>query len=558
MKLFLSHTKKYVAGALIGAAILFSIQAVQTDPYFEISKNLEIFTKLFKELNTYYVDPVQPGKLVKKGIDAMLSDLDPYTNYITEEDIEDYRFQTTGKYGGIGSSIRQKDGYIAIGEPVENSPVIKAGLKAGDLILEIDGHSTKGKDIDDVSKFLKGSPGTSLKVKYKDAFTGIESSKTITREEINISSIPYADMMGPKNEYAYVRLAQFTDHCGNMVRNTLDSMKKANPDTKGIILDLRYNPGGLLDEAVNIANIFINGDQIVVTTKGKNEEWDKTYKTKGTPFDEKIPMTVLINSRSASASEIIAGTMQDLDRGVIIGQRSFGKGLVQTTRDIAFNAKLKVTTAKYYTPSGRCIQALDYTHRNEDGSVGEISDSLKTKFKTKNGRIVMDGGGVAPDIKTPAKETLKIIDALTTKSFVFDYATQYASKHSSIAGPKEFELTEAEFNDFVKWLENKDYSYKTKTEEALAKFKETAEKENYFDAVKNDYNMVQKSLSHDKTQDLLKNKKEIIRLLQDEIVTRYYFQRGRYQNQMRDDDEVKEAISVLGNPVRYNNLLGVK
>lgn len=558
MKLFMSQFKKYFLGAFVGAAIILSIQALDQDPYFEISKNLEIFTKLFKELNSYYVDPVQPGKLMKKGIDAMLSDLDPYTNYITEEDIEDYRFQTTGKYGGIGSSVREKDGYIAISEPVENSPVIKAGLKAGDLLLEIDGHSTKGKSVDDLSMFLKGSPGSTLKVKVRDAVTGAESNKVIIREEINITSIPYSGMVGPSNEYAYVRLAQFTDRCGNMVRNTLDSLKKANPETKGIILDLRYNPGGLLDEAVNLANIFINGDQIVVTTKGKNEEWDKTYKTKGTPLDEKIPLTVLINRNSASASEIIAGTMQDLDRGVIVGQRSFGKGLVQTTRDIAFNAKLKVTTAKYYTPSGRCIQALDYSHRNEDGSVGEISDSLKTKFKTRNGRIVMDGGGVDPDIKTPAKESLKILNALSSKSFVFDYATQYVSKHPTIAAAKDFELSEADFSDFLKWLEGKDYSYKTKSEEALLKFKDIAEKENYFTAIKNDFEQVQKSLSHDKTQDLLKNKKEIIRMLQDEIVTRYYYQHGRYQNQLRDDVELKEAINVLSNPTRYNAILAGK
>lgn len=555
---FLSNSKKYILSALVGAAIILSIQGLDQDPYFEISKNLEIFTKLFKELNTYYVDPIQPGKSMKKGIDAMLSDLDPYTNYITEEDIEEYRFQTTGKYGGIGSSVYEKDGYIAIAEPVENSPVIKAGLKSGDILLEIDGHSTRGKSIDDISKFLKGSPGSTLKVKVRDAVTKAESNKTITREEINITSIPYSGMVGPSNEFAYVRLAQFTDRCGNMVRNTLDSLKRANPSTKGVILDLRYNPGGLLDEAVNLANIFINGDQIVVTTKGKNEEWDKTYKTKGTPWDEKIPLTVLVNRNSASASEIIAGTMQDLDRGVVIGQRSFGKGLVQTTREIAFNAKLKVTTAKYYTPSGRCIQALDYSHRNEDGSVGEISDSLKSKFKTKNGRIVMDGGGVDPDIKTPAKEALKIISTLNNKYFVFDYATIYVSKHPTIAAAKDFELTESDFNDFVKWLEGKDFSYKTKSEEALLKFKEVAEKENYFSAIKSDFELVQKSLSHDKTQDLIKNKKEIMRLLQDEIVTRYYFQKGRYQNQLRDDEEVKEAISVLGNPTKYNSILATK
>ncbi|MBK7762704.1 MAG: S41 family peptidase [Bacteroidetes bacterium] len=558
MKSLLRSSKNYILGAIIGASALFFLFAKDADPYFEISKNLEIFTKLFKELNTYYVDPIQPGKMVKKGIDAMLADLDPYTNYITEEDIEDYRFQSTGKYGGIGTSFKSKDGYLVISEPVENGPVMKAGLKAGDMILEVDGRSIKNKALEDVSKFIKGSPGTSFKVKVRDGFTGAESVKTLTREEINITSLPYVDAVGANKEYAYVRLTQFTEHCGNKVRVAIDSLVKANPKTKGVILDLRFNPGGLLDEAVNLCNIFINGDQLVVTTKGKNEEWDKTYKTRGTPLDEKIPVTILINRRSASASEIVAGTLQDLDRGVVIGQRSFGKGLVQTTRDIAFNAKLKVTTAKYYTPSGRCIQALDYSHRNEDGSVGEISDSLKTKFKTKNGRIVMDGGGIEPDIKTPIKETLKIISTLNEKSFVFDYATYYASKHSSIADAKTFTLTDNDFNDFVKWLDGKDYSYKSKAEEALDKFKEVAVKENYFEAIKNDYALVQKSLSHDKTQDLMKNKKEILRLLQDEIVSRYYFQRGRYQNQLLDDEEIKEAISVLSNPTKYQGILTQK
>ncbi|MBL7766782.1 MAG: S41 family peptidase [Chitinophagaceae bacterium] len=552
------HGKKYLIGLLGGISLMFFIQAKEQDSFFELTKNMEVFTSLFKELNTYYVDPIQPGKIVKTGIDAMLNELDPYTNYITEEDIEDYRFQTTGKYGGIGSTVRKKDDYIAIGEPYENSPVIKAGLKAGDLIIEIDGHSTKGKEIEDVSKFLKGSPGTQLKVKIREAITGAESVKTITREEINVSSVPYSGMVGPNNEYAYVRLSQFTERCGSMLRAAYDSLKRANPNTKGVILDLRYNPGGLLDEAVNICNIFMNGGQLVVSTKGKNEEWDKEYKTSGTPWDEKIPVTILINRNSASASEIVAGTMQDLDRGVVIGQRSFGKGLVQTTRNLSFNAKLKVTTAKYYTPSGRCIQALDYTHRNEDGSVGEIPDSIKTKFKTKSGRTVMDGGGIDPDIKTESKEAIRIISTLNSKSFVFDYATQYVSKHPSIASAKDFTLSDAEFDDFVKWLDTKDYSYKTKTEEALVKFKEVAEKENYYDAIKKDFETLQHTLSHDKMQDLLKNKKEIKRLLQDEIITRYYFQRGRLQNQLMDDDELKEAIKVLADPARYNSILAGK
>lgn len=558
MRSVFQQSKKYIAGIALGMCLMLFIRAKETDSYFEISKNLEVFTSLFKELNTYYVDPIQPGKIVKKGIDAMLEDLDPYTNYITEEDIEDYRFQTTGKYGGIGSTVRKKDDYIAISEPYENSPIIKAGIRAGDIILEIDGRSTKGKEVEDLSKFLKGSPGTQVKLKIRDAFDGTETVKTVTREEINVSSVPYAGMVGGSNEFAYVRLTQFTDRCGSILRSSLDSLKKANPGMKGIILDLRYNPGGLLDEAVNICGLFVNGNQLVVSTKGKAAEWDKDYKTLGSPWDEKIPLTVLTNRNSASASEIVAGTMQDLDRAVVIGQRSFGKGLVQTTRSLSFNAKLKVTTAKYYTPSGRCIQALDYSHRNEDGSVGEIPDSIKTKFKTKNGRTVMDGGGVDPDIKTPSKESLRIISTLANKSYAFDFATQYVKSHPQVAAPADFKLGENDFNEFVKWIEGKDYSYKTKTEESLITFKEIAEKENYFDAIKKDFEVLQRSLNHDKTQDLMKNKKEVIRLLQDEIVTRYYFQKGRLQNQLKVDDEVMQAVNILSDQGKYNSLLSGK
>lgn len=530
----------------------------QGESYFEISKNLEIFNTLFKELNTYYVDPVQPGKVVKKGIDAMLDDLDPYTNYITEEDIEEYRFQTTGRYGGIGSTIRKKDDYLCIGEPYENSPVVKAGLKSGDILLEIEGRSTKGKEVDDVSKLLKGSPGTSLKVKVKDAFTGAESTKTITREEINVSSVSYAGMVGPNKEYAYVRLSQFTERCSYFVRTALDSLKRTNPQVKGVVLDLRFNPGGLLDEAVSLCNLFINGGQLVVSTKGKNAEWDKEYKTMGTPWDDKMPVTVLINRNSASASEIVAGTMQDLDRGVVIGQKSFGKGLVQTTRNLVYNAKLKVTTAKYYTPSGRCIQMLDYTHRNDDGSVGHVPDSLKTKFKTKNGRTVMDGGGVDPDIKIEIKEAQKVIATLNAKSLLFDYATTYAKQHPTVASASQFQLSEADFTDFVSWLGGKDYSYETKAEELLSKFKETAEKENYFTAVQKDYENLRKALAEDKKQDLMKHRREITKALQEEIIARYYFHKGKIENGLQDDAELNEAVQVMGDATRYASILAGK
>lgn len=552
--------KRMMRSVMISLPVVFIfalfVRAKGPDSFFEISKNLEIITTLFKELNAYYVDPIQPGKMMKTGIDAMLEDLDPYTNYITEEDIEDYRFMTTGKYGGIGSTILKKDDYVVVGEPYENSPIVKAGVKAGDIILEIDGRSTKGKEVEDISKFLKGSPGTQLKLKIKDPITNVESIKQVTREEINIGSIAYAGMVGEQKQYAYVRLSQFTERAGTMVRAKLDSLKKTNPGTKGVVLDLRGNPGGLLDEAVTICNIFLNGNQLVVSTKGKNEEWDKDYKTSGAPWDEKIPVAVLVDRSSASASEIVAGTLQDLDRGVVIGQRSFGKGLVQTTRPLAFNAKLKVTTAKYYTPSGRCIQALDYSHRNDDGSAGELPDSLKTCYKTKNGRVVKDGGGIDPDIKMSEKQMPSILYTLLAKNLIFDYATYYCAKNPPPAQmPDEFMLGEKEFDAFVKWLEGKDYSYKTKTEEALAFLKQNAEKESYYSAIKKDIENLEKSVSHDKTQDLLKYKKEVIRLLRGEIITRYFFQKGRIRNWLQDDEDVLEAINTLGNEEKYAKIL---
>ncbi len=552
--------KKFICNILLVPCIVITAvkSNAQQNNYFEISKNLEIYTALFKELNTYYVDGIEPGKLNKIAIDAMLNNLDPYTNFITESDVEDYKFQTTGKYGGIGSSVREKDGYIAIGLPYENSPVVKAGLKSGDIIIEIDGKNIKGKTEDEVSPFLKGSPGTKLTVKVKDAYTGAESVKTIIREEINVTSVPYAGIVGANKDIAYVRLSQFTQNSGGLVRNSFDSIKKANPTIKGCILDVRYNPGGLLDEAVNICNTFINGNQTVVTTKGKVEDWNATFKTKAAAWDEKIPVAILINRNSASASEIVAGTLQDLDRAVIVGQRSFGKGLVQNTKALAYNTQLKVTTAKYYTPSGRCVQALDYTHRNEDGSVGKIPDSLKTAFKTKNGRQIFDGGGIDPDVKIEYKETSRIINSLGAKLYFFDYATQYASKHASIAPASTFALQDSEVNEFIQWLETKDYAYKTRTEEALKKLKESAEKENYFTAIKTDYENLEKTLSHDKKQDLLKSKTELKHYLQEEIVGRYYYQKGIFENDLNDDDELKKAIEILNNTSEYNKLLGVK
>lgn len=551
----LKKAKGFLAGVLVSAIAFFFIHATTTDPYFEISKNLDIYSNLFKELNTYYVDPIQPGKLVKTGIDAMLEDLDPYTNYITESDIEEYEFMTTGKYGGIGASMRRKGDEIYIGDVYENSPSQKAGLHPGDLIEEIDNQKVGGKSVEDLSMLLKGSPGTQINMKIKDAFTHTTSQKMITRGEIEISSVPYYTLMGAQNNIAYVKLTQFTQGCGRLVKDAFDSLQKAQPGLKGLVLDLRNNPGGLLDEAVNLCNLFVDKGQLVVSTRGKTAELDKEYKTPGNSWNKDLPLTVLVNHSSASSSEIVAGTMQDLDRGVIIGERSYGKGLVQVIRQLGFNARLKLTISRYYTPSGRCIQALDYTHRNADGSVGFVPDSLKKAYKTKAGRTVLSGGGIEPDVHIKDDPMSPIAVALYTKNYLFDYATEYARQHTSIPPAEKFSLTDAEFNQFAKWVENKDYSYKTETEGGLDSLKKLAMKEKYYDDAKQEFDALKAKLSHDKKQDLLKNKDAVKQMLENEIASRYYYSRGRMAQAVQYDKELKKALDLMENKSEYQALL---
>lgn len=543
--------------ALIAAAGLF-LQGKNESSYFEVSKNLDIYATLFKELNTYYVDPIEPGKLTKVGIDAMLDNLDPYTNYITESDIEDYEFQTTGKYGGIGATMRRSGDYIFIGDVYESSPAQKAGLHPGDEVLMIDNQPVKGKTVEDISTLLKGSPGTQVSIRVKDALSSSEETRMVTRGEIELSSVPFAGLIGPNKDVAFVRLTQFTPGCARQVRDALDSLKSVRPNLSGVVLDLRNNPGGLLDEAVNICNLFIDRDQVVVSTRGKMQEWDKDFKTNGPSWDLKIPLAVLVNHSSASASEIVAGTMQDLDRGIVIGERSYGKGLVQTTRPLGYNARLKLTTARYYTPSGRCIQALDYAHRNPDGSVGRVPDSLKKMFKTKNGRTVLSGGGVDPDVDVSSPTVSKIAIALYAKNFIFDYTTQYVRRHPKLQDAADFSLSDADWNDFTKWLEGKDYAYKTATEIALDSLQQTAVREKYYDAAKPEFATLRAKLSHDKKQDLQKNRAQVKEMLESEIISRYYFLRGRIAHSLRSDEDVAKALALLSAPAQYQALLQPK
>ncbi len=540
----------YVAVILVGISA-FSVFSF-SDDYFEISRNLDIFATLFRELNIYYVDETKPGDLMKKGIDDMLASLDPYTNYIPESEIEDYRFMTTGQYGGIGSLIGQRNNEVVITDPYEGFPAQKADLRAGDVIVELDGKPIKGKKNEEVSKLLKGQPKTSVKITIRREGEPNLIEKNVVREEIKINSVSYSGIID--NDLGYIRLTGFTENAGQEVKNALQALE-AKTKLRGLIFDLRGNPGGLLNEAVNIVNIFVNKGVEVVSTKGKAKEWDKTYHALNNPVDTEIPVAVLVNSSSASASEIVSGSLQDLDRGIIIGQRTFGKGLVQTTRPLSYGAQLKVTTAKYYIPSGRCIQALDYSHRNDDGSVGKIPDSLITQFKTKAGRTVYDGGGVMPDFVTDIRQLSPISQSLLLKYLLFDYATMYRNTHPSIAPAKEFHLSDAEYAEFVKWISTKDYDYETKSEKILDDFKTTAEKEKYFSAATAEFEVLKKKISHDKNADLQKFKDEITELLENEIVSRYYYQSGQIEASFKNDLEIKKATAALKDKDVYSSIM---
>jgi len=548
LKNILLTLKKYKLIVVFAIIALVSFKA--TDTYFEISKNMDLFSSVFKEINTYYVDEIDAGKLTKTAIDEMLNTLDPYTNYISEAEAEDFRFQMTGQYGGVGAQIGTKGDYVVITDPYEGYPAQKEGLLPGDLIIEIEGKSSKGKTTSEVSKLLKGQAGSKVNITIKR--NEIEIKKSLMREEIKVKNVPYFGMIN--NETGIIKLTGFTNDAGKEVRDALLELKK-NTLLKNIILDVRGNPGGLLHEAVNIVNIFVPQGIDVVMTKGKVKEWEKTYRTLNPSTDETIPLVVLTNRGSASASEIVSGSIQDLDRGIVIGQKTFGKGLVQSTRSLNYNAQVKITTAKYYTPSGRCIQALDYSHRNDDSSVGSVADSLKKAFKTKIGRKVFDGGGVDPDIKLELKALSKLSESLISKQLIFDFATFYRNKNSSIGDAKIFKLSENDFKEFKNFIANKDYDYNTATETALLEVKKKAEEEKYFDAIKNQYDALKLSMKHDKDADIEKNKAEIIDLLEEEIVRRYYFQKGRIEAGFDNDIEVQAALKVFADKAEYTKIL---
>lgn len=539
---------KLIAGIIVVAGLSFSF--VQAD-LFEISKNLDIFNSLYRELNTAYVDDTKPGQLMKTAIDGMLESLDPYTNYITENDIEDYLYMTTGEYGGVGALVTDIDGKITVVDPYEGFSAHRAGIKAGDEIVEINQQSVKGKKSDDVRPLLKGQAGTPLKLKviHPGQTTPVEIN--LMREEIKIPAVPYYSMLNAQT--GIIKLTSFTENCAVLVKDALQKLKEKN--CKSVILDLRGNPGGLMIEAVNIVNLFIEKNKEVVFTRGKISDWDKTYLSMNNPIDLEIPVAVLIDGNSASAAEIVAGSLQDLDRAVLVGQRSFGKGLVQQTRDLTYNAKLKVTVAKYYIPSGRCIQALDYTHKNDEGRVEKVPDSLITAFKTKGGRIVYDGAGVMPDVISKSEKLSHITLTLLTKNHIFNYATQYALKHSGITNLKEFTLSDTEYDEFIAFLKNKDITYKTDSELALEELKKQAEDEKYYDKIKSEYDALAAKILTDKKDDLTKFKDEIKQFLEEEIASRYYYQNGRIEQSIKNDKEIKLAVDLLSDGNKYKNIL---
>jgi carboxyl-terminal processing protease len=519
---------------------------------FEISKNLDIFYTLVRELNLFYVDEVKPDKLIKTGIDDMLETLDPYTVYIPESEMDDFKFMTTGEYAGIGAMISKRGNQIIVAEPYEGFPAQLNGLRAGDVFIEVDGKPVDKMIVSDVSEILKGPAKKPVKVKMQRPGEKKPFTLDIVREAIQIDPVTYYGMIDAKT--GYIRLSSFTDGCVESVRNAFIDLRDKKGATN-LVLDLRSNPGGLLGEAVKVTNLFVNHGQEIVSTKGKVLQWDKTYRATEQPVDSVMPIIVLVNSGSASASEIVAGALQDLDRAVILGNRTFGKGLVQTTRDLSYNTKLKVTTAKYYIPSGRCIQALDYSHRNKDGSVGNIPDSLITEFKTKNGRIVKDGGGVTPDFRS-VQDTLSALSYKLVQDYmIFDFATTFASNHKSIATPDTFVIGDDIYKEFHQFLTEKKFSYESRSEQTLKTLIETAKREHYYDATQNEFLALEKGLTLNLSQDLDKNSEEIRDLLKDEIVSRYYYQKGAIISAIRTDKEIRSSLSLFHNPAEYSRLL---
>lgn len=555
MKKFLNRRNGVLLAAVLVAVAFFSFKSGD-DRNFQIAKNLDTFNSIVKELDMFYVDTLDPNKTVREGIDYMLSSLDPYTEYYPEDDQAELQQMLNASFGGIGSLItyNQKLKRSMIAEPFEGTPAAKVGLKAGDILMEIDGKDLAGKNNQEVSQMLRGAVGTSFKLKVErpDEKGGTRPLEfDIVRQTIQTPMIPY-DTIFNKN-VGYINLSTFSGTPSKDFKKTFLKLKKEG--ITSLVIDLRGNGGGRLEEAVEIANFFLPRGKVIVTTKGKTKQASNTYKTLREPLDLDIPITVLVNGATASASEILSGAFQDFDRAVIVGSRTFGKGLVQTTRPLPYGGVMKLTTSKYYIPSGRCVQAIDYKHRNEDGSVGTIPDSLTTVFHTAAGREVRDGGGVMPDIEVKQEKLPNILFYLVRDNLIFDYATQYCLKHPSIPSPQEFKVTDADYNDFKAMVKKADFKYDQQSEKIMKTLKEAAKFEGYLDEASEEIKALEKKLTHNLDRDLDYFSKDIKSMIADEIIKRYYYTRGGIIQQLKDDDGLQAALKILADPVKYKETL---
>lgn len=548
LRIFINRCKKQIIIALIAVSSI-GFFAFEQDNLFEISKNIDIFVTLFRELNANYVDDVKTEQIIHKGIDAMLESLDPYTEFIAESDVDDYKMShVSNEYAGIGALVQQQDGKVMIAEPYYGYPAQKADLRAGDVVLKIDDKDVYNKKVEDVTSLLKGLRNTSLKITIQRKGEAQPLVKTLTRQEIKIKNVSYygtiADGVG------YIRLDKFLDNCAAEVKQALVALKEKQK-IKSVVLDLRGNGGGILQEAVKIVNLFVPKGTLIVSQKGKIKSNNTEYYATASPVDAEIPLVVLVDNGSASASEIVAGAIQDTDRGVIIGERTFGKGLVQQTLSLAYNSLLKVTIAKYYTPSGRCIQSLDYSNRKDDGSVVKVADSLITEFKTKNKRSIYDGSGIYPDISVATPEFHLVSFQLMQQYHIFNFATEFRSKYNQIAPAKEFTLNDEQYNAFVTFVEQAKFDFTSKSEDKLLELEKVSKKEKYYNNVSTDYEKLKAKIASKKKNDLLVFKNEIKQLLESEIACRYYYQDGRTEASFKYDDEIKEAQKILQTPEAY-------
>jgi carboxyl-terminal processing protease len=546
-------SKKYRKIGLFAGIVTLAVGvAAFDDDLFQISKNLDVFASVYKEVNINYVDNVNSAKLVKTGVDAMLDGLDPYTEFVPESEIEDYKLHyVSTQYGGIGASIFTRNGKVFVSDVFEGFPAQKGDIHPGDQVLKINDIDLNGKNNDQVSLLLKGSKGAAIKLFIKRDNVPQPFEKNLLRDEIKQPNVSYFGMV--QGNMGYIKLDKFLENSAAEVTNALVTLKKNNPN--GIILDLRSNGGGILQEAVKIVNLFVQKDVEVVSQKGKIKEKNFTYSTVSAPLEPNLPLVVLVNSHSASASEIVAGSLQDLDRAIIIGQRSYGKGLVQQTFNLPYNSLVKITIAKYYIPSGRCIQELDYTHRKDDGSVVKVADSLIHEFKTKNGRSVYDGSAIYPDIFIKQEKFANVTQALVGKLLIFDYATVYRDKHAKIADTKSFVLSDGEYGDFVKYLADKNYNYTTSSEKVLNSLKTEATKEKQFTDIQAEYDVLKAKLMATKKNDLQLHKDEIKQILENEIASRYYYEKGRYEVNFKYDKELAQAVKTMQDKTQLASIL---